>query len=176
MKKSVSRSLALASVLAAAAVVFSQLSANVEAARNEAHPVLVCGSEHAHDDEESCFSTCGGEIPWPFQSSNQVVELADGERYVLMGQITLVRGEPRLVVDLGAHPWLANARRKYDSSYPLLGLVQYWKKYTGKTVQLRAVARWMVSSIGDVEIMLDSQSDPAVVSGAGHATKAHSKH
>jgi hypothetical protein len=165
MKKSVSGGLALISVLAAAAVVFSQLSANVEAARREALPVLVCGTDQVEgSDEDGCFSTCGGEIPWPFQTSNQVVELADGERYVLMGEVVYLRGIPYLIVDLDAHPWLATARRRQDPSYPLMGSGAYWKQYVGRRIQLRAVARWVVSAGGEVSVLLESLTDPAVVS------------
>ena len=164
MRKSISLAIGLMSALAAVTIVMAQLSTRGEAAGNEAHPVLVCGTEHLPAaDQDGCFATCGGEIPWPFQTSNQVVELADGERYVLMGEVVFSRGVPTFMVDLQTHPWLATARRRQDPSYRLSGSGSYWKQYVGQRVQLRVVARWMVSSDAEVTILLESLTDPAVV-------------
>jgi hypothetical protein len=138
-----------------------------------ARPILVCGDYlkgWGLLSDDNCFSTCGGEIPWPFQASNQVVELANEERYVLMGSIEFRDGFPRFVVDLEEHPWLATAQRKLDPSYRLLGTLEYWKRFESKRIQLRAVARWLpVSTPGNalVEVALDSLVEPAVVSSSG---------
>ena len=142
-------------------------SSVLAAPRRGARPILVCNQKPDLSDssEDGCFSTCGGEIPWPFQTANQVVELADGERYVLMGRVLLIGSEPHFVVDLNQHPWLANSRRRADSSYPLAGTASYWRRYNGRRVQLRAVARWLyIESVGSTDILLESLSDPAVVS------------
>ncbi|NDD91734.1 hypothetical protein EBZ37_06590 [bacterium] len=134
-----------------------------------ARPVLVCGGAYADiptAPDENCFSTCGGEIPWPFQLSNQTVELADGDKYVLMGRVVIKNGSPRFVVDLERHPWLANSQRKVDSSYPLVGSVEYWKRYEDKLLQLRAQARWVPNTSGQapyVDVTLSSLADPAVM-------------
>jgi len=177
MKKIISCSLVGVSLLGVGILSIVHFSHPVEAARKQGEPILVCGSDPVVGaGDESCFSTCGGEIPWPFQTANQVAELADGERYVLMGVVATVRGEPSLVVDLEAHPWLANSRRRFGEGYPLLGLSQYWKKYAGKKIQIRAIAHWSSSDEGVVTIMLESQSDPAVVStGPAHNETYHSK-
>lgn len=138
-----------------------------------ARPILVCGDylkSWGLVSDENCFSTCGGEIPWPFQASNQVVELANDERYVLMGFIEFRDGLPRFVVDLEEHPWLATAQRKVDPSYRLLGTLEYWKRFEFKRIQVRAIARWLpVSNSGSsiVEVALDSLTEPAVVSSSG---------
>jgi hypothetical protein len=164
MKKIIGCSLGGIGLLAAGILVIVQLSHPVEAARKQGEPIVVCGSHPIADSGDgSCFSTCGGEIPWPFQTANQVAELADGERYVLMGMVSVVRGDPSLIVDLEAHPWLANSRRRSGEGYPLLGMSQYWKKYAGKKIQLRATAYWTASDEGRITVMLESQSDPAVV-------------
>jgi hypothetical protein len=119
------------------------------------------------ESDERCFSTCGGEIPWPFQVANQVAELAHGERYVLLGRVEFRAGMPTFVVDLREHAWLSNGRRRQDPAYPLLGSIAYWKKYDERIVQLRAEARWAGTGregADAVEVYLQSQSDPAVLS------------
>jgi hypothetical protein len=177
MKKIISCTVGGLGLLAAGVLATVPFSHGVEAARKQGEPILVCGSEPiSGSGDESCFSTCGGEIPWPFQTANQVAELADGERYVLLGVVSSLRGEPSLVVDLEAHPWLANSRRRDGEGYPLLGTSQYWKKYVGKKIQLRAIARWSSSDEGQVLITLESQSDPAVVAnGSANRETYHSK-
>ncbi len=116
--------------------------------------------------DDTCFSTCGGEIPWPFSASNQVVELSNGDRYVLMGWVNFRNGNPRFAVDLEEHPWLANSRRKLDPSYSLLGAPSYWRAYEGQKIQLRAVAKVVTAEDQGrivLEITLQSLTDPAVV-------------
>ena len=85
-------------------------SSVLAAPRRGARPILVCNQKPDLSDssEDGCFSTCGGEIPWPFQTANQVAELADGERYVLMGRVILHSAEARFDVDLAHHTWLAS--------------------------------------------------------------------
>ena len=118
------------------------------------------------------FSTCGGEIPWPFQVSNQAVELADGERYLLMGQIDVVDEKAYFVVDLERHAWLKGARRKANPRYPLKGESINWSKYAGKRVRLVAMAKWIVYRDPAmrgyrVDVILQSLAEPAVASRPG---------
>jgi hypothetical protein len=128
------------------------------------------------------FSTCGGEIPWPFQVSNQAVELADGERYLLMGEIEVVEDKAFFIVDLERHAWLNGARRKANPRYPLKGNATDWSKYAGKRVRLVAMAKWIVFRDPAmrgyrVDVILQSLADPAVATrpgaGASRRPKDH---
>lgn len=107
-----------------------------------------------------------------------MVELANNEKYVLMGQIEFRNDLPRFVVDLEAHPWLGTAQRRIDSSYRLLGSVDYWKRFESRKIQLRAIARWLPSetnSASIVEVALESLADPAVVNNSGSLKESSSK-
>ncbi len=76
-----------------------------------------------------------GEIPIPFQSSNQKVELASGELYILIGRISFYNGAPYLEVDLEQHPWLANKERKGAPFYPLEASADYWRRFEGQQLK-----------------------------------------
>ncbi len=142
--------------------------------------VYASGGWHALDDGgaatgtrpsgpfEGCYSSCGGEIPWPFQVSNQAVELSDGEKYLLMGTVEILHGRAFFVVDLVKHPWLATAKRRENPRYMLQGATDYWKGYEGKRIRLVSTAAWSMSQ--DVAtreytlaISLHSLADPAIV-------------
>ena len=97
---------------------------------------------------EDCYKVTGGDVPIPF-GANRQVELADGEVYVLFGTIryapsffTKSKSVPYLEVDLDAHPWLANERRKLFPYYPfILTGNQKLKVGTGVRVKVQARAR-----------------------------------
>jgi hypothetical protein len=122
---------------------------------------------------DGCFTSCGGEIPWPFQVSNQAVELSDGERYLLMGRVEIINDRPFFVVDLVKHPWLNTAKRRDNPRYVLEGAVEYWKAYAGKRIRLVSMAEWQtvqdVSNLHGyrVEVTLQSLADPAIIADTG---------
>ena len=117
---------------------------------------------------EGCYSSCGGEIQWPFQVSNQAVELSDGEKYLLMGTVEIRNNRAFFVVDLVKHPWLATAKRRDNPSYVLRGATDYWNGYEGKRIRLTSTAEWTVVQDLEnrelrMEVILSSLADPAVV-------------
>jgi len=119
---------------------------------------------------DGCYSTCGGEIPWPFQVSNQAVELSDGERYLLIGSVEIISGRPLFSVDLAKHPWLATAKRRENPRYILEGPTEYWKAFEGKRLRLVCTAIWNAVQDTDthryrMEVMLQSLADPAILAG-----------
>jgi hypothetical protein len=61
-----------------------------------------------------------GDVPTPFVS-NEKVELADGEIYTLIGRFVIREGNLWFQVDLEAHPWLANQKRKDFPFYRVIG-------------------------------------------------------
>ena len=86
-------------------------------------------------------STCCGDVPVPF-SSNQKVELANGEYYTLVGKVIYFQSKPFLTVDLDVHPWLSSSNSKYlgEKVYPLQGSPAYWKTYENKRVKVNIQA------------------------------------
>lgn len=115
-----------------------------------------------------CYSTCGGDVPWPLEVSNQQVELADGARYLLIGTVEMNAGRAYFIVDLAKQPWLSNPRRRQNPRYPLSGNVEYWEAYAGKRVRIAGMAQWSVVREVDarqyrVDVVLRSLADPAVL-------------
>ena len=87
-------------------------------------------------------TTCCGDVPVPF-SSNQRVELANGEYYTLVGKIIFFQAQPFLSVDLDVHPWLASATNTTsigEKVYPLQGSPGYWKTYENLRVKISVQA------------------------------------
>lgn len=93
----------------------------------------------------------GGEVPSPFSTLNQLVELASGEIYSLVG--TVVSGPgltkvsqviPYLQIDFKEQPWLGTATRRADPNYPLDGGWELWGAYIGKRVKVTVVARGVI--------------------------------
>jgi hypothetical protein len=131
------------------------------------------GELAGHESEGGCYSTCGGDVPWPFELSNQTAELADGERYLLFGRVEIQGGQAYFVVDLARHPWLASAKRKRNPKYQLIsGDLAYWQTYLGRSLRVAARARWQIieslkgaSKTHKIEVMLESFADPAVLRG-----------
>jgi hypothetical protein len=89
----------------------------------------------------------GGEMPTPFQILNQRVELADGEFYILEGQVVSLQlngvDTPYLAIDLQEQSWLANNYRQNFPYYQLEGTWDYWNQFKGKTVKLSCRARYL---------------------------------
>jgi hypothetical protein len=78
-----------------------------------------------------------GDIPTPLlNSANRAVELADGEHYVLIGQVLYWNDMPWFEVDLNEQPWLASANRVKSPFYPLEGSHDYWLKYQNRRVKI----------------------------------------
>jgi len=127
---------------------------------------------------EGCYSTCGGEVPWPFQVSNQAVELSEGERYLLLGKVVIQNNRAYFEVDLIKHAWLSTAKRRQNPRYALEGDTKYWAAYEGKRIRLVSTAQWVVvqdtaSHEFRVEVTLSSLTDPAVTSDMPPAPQAH---
>lgn len=137
---------------------------------------------HAGDNDEllrSCMvnakSSCeawveralGGEFPRGL-STNETAELARGEKYLLRGQIQILRGRPMLAIDLNYHPWLRSTARIVDPYYRIEGDIARFRRWDGKVVELLAVADqaiWAVDGAPDrfrVEIFLRALRDPMV--------------
>jgi hypothetical protein len=103
--------------------------------------------------DEACYQKQGGDVPIPF-SANRKVELADGETYVLLGNIqyapsliTKSKNAPYLHIDLEVHPWLASEGRKDFPFYPLiLTGDQKLKLSAGTRIKVTAKARAFVLS------------------------------
>jgi hypothetical protein len=93
----------------------------------------------------------GGEIPTPF-SSNQKVELADGEIYSLVGTVKLYGGEAYFEIDFAQHPWLASAKRQSSPYYALSNPIDYWRKFEGAKLRLSVEAQG--------EIVLGQEAGP----------------
>jgi hypothetical protein len=95
--------------------------------------LLVSGSAVAAGPGD--FGGGPGEIPTPFLSSNQKVELADGELYTLVGVVRFFDGQAYLEVDMNEHPWLANQRRRSVPFYALESSPTFWKQYEGQRLR-----------------------------------------
>jgi hypothetical protein len=96
---------------------------------------------------------------------NTFVEMADGERYQLIGEVLIIRGEAFFHVDLDEHPWLGTSSRKAVPFYPLEGSTSMWKKYANKRVQVIVMA---TGRIGEqkgehvYQIFLSPIKDPVI--------------
>ncbi|MGK5089822.1 hypothetical protein WDW86_19905 [Bdellovibrionota bacterium FG-2] len=112
-----------------------------------------CYARERHE-ARACIQGGGGggeEIPTPL-SSNDRVELADQEHYLLVGQVVIrstydVTGSGNALVerayfevDLSAHVWLANAKRRNDPGYPLEGSLTFWRKFQKMRVKVSVEA------------------------------------
>lgn len=99
----------------------------------------------------------GGEIPTPFQELNQRAELADGEFYVLVGQVTQLTQTDGsvaayLAIDFQSQPWLANGLRQKFPYYRLEGDTEFWSQYNGKKVRISCLARWVARLDGGIPL------------------------
>lgn len=102
----------------------------------------------------------GGGQPDPLTVFNSHVELADGELYLLKGEIVLApalqgssqRLQPYFSVDLEEHAWLAGKRRKDNPTYLIEGRPSSWRPYEGAYGELAAEAhvQGIVTSSGKV--------------------------
>lgn len=102
-----------------------------------------------------------GHSPDPLTIFNQHVELADGEVYLLRGNVMLNTAslgrtkrklQPYFNVDLQAHPWLANAARKSNPYYVIEGTAGYWRAFNGSYGELAARARVQFKTDADGEV------------------------
>ncbi len=81
------------------------------------------------------------EVPLPFDTTNQRVELAPGELYTLYGKVFAARDEVLLRVDLKKHSWLATIYRKNYPFYVVEAPAREWRCLDGRDVlmQFKAV-------------------------------------
>lgn len=110
-----------------------------------------------------------GELPIPFQSANQKVELSDGELYTLLGWVRIKEGRGFFEVDFAAHPWLANTRRKALPFYPLVidkgGILPYEDQRVQVFVQAQGGVEYGTEGAEPAyTITLVSQIDPVIQS------------
>ena len=96
-----------------------------------------------------CPDREGHEVPTPFAAANQKFEMADGESYVLWGQVVFINDVPHLKGDLELAPWLATVKRKAFPFYRLEGSARYWQPFEGEKVRVWATARGRVVSDSD---------------------------
>jgi len=138
-----------------------------------------------------------GDVPTPFVS-NEKVELADGETYTLIGRFVIREGNLWFQVDLDAHPWLANQKRKEFPFYRVIGTrvdlepvvvraerVQALMKAEGAVIErdLRPIYRLGVEVLESPTVPNDSSlvpitqpsGTPGCSTGAGGATGASAR-
>ncbi len=107
----------------------------------------------------------GGEFPRGL-STNETAELARGEKYLLRGQIQILRGRPFLAIDLSFHPWLRSTARVVDPFYRIEGDPARFRRWDGRVVDLLVVADqaiWAIEGAPDrfrVEIFLRALREP----------------
>lgn len=90
----------------------------------------------------TCPGDVGGtgnewDLPWPF-TTNQKVELADGEYYVLIGKLRKGYRDYYFEVDLELHPWLGHSKRKQNPYYLVRveSDFQLWEKAINKKLKV----------------------------------------
>jgi len=157
--------------IAAGFLALATVSAGVQASIRREPPPQSQQPQQPQQPMDGCYSNCGGEVPWPFEVSNQLVELSDGERYLLIGTVEMIAGRPYFAVDLSKHSWLGNQARRQNPRYPLSGNTEYWLRFMGKRIRLVGMARWVVvreieSRQFRVEVTLSSLAVPAVLSSS----------
>jgi hypothetical protein len=107
-----------------------------------------------------------GEIPTPFLSSNQKVELSDGELYTLVGQVVFYDDLPYFEVDLSQHSWLANVHRQSAPYYPLEASASYLRRFEGRRVKAYVEAHGRVINGGSgpqYQLSLEPLADPVLL-------------
>lgn len=87
----------------------------------------------------------GFEMPIPF-STNQKVELADKEYYILAGILRQSGRDYYLEVDLDVHPWLASTKRQLDPYYliEITPDATHWLKLKNRRVKV------LIEAIGQI--------------------------
>lgn len=58
-------------------------------------------------------------VPFPFRTANTKFDLAEGETYILAGNIVMVNQSPYFNIDFGAQPWLATKKRLQTPLFPI---------------------------------------------------------
>lgn len=128
-------------------------------------------SANADDLVRSCIATVqrdcekwaaeGGGSDAPRLKGGTHVELAMGEKYILIGTISNEAGDILLNIDLKKQPWLANRTRVKNPFYRINDSAVNWRPFLGRQVTLVATARyaaWIERSNGRqvLEIYLDA--------------------
>ncbi len=105
----------------------------------------------------------GGESPRGL-SGETTVELAPGEKYILMGIVNIIDNEPYLEINLKKHRWLASAARLREPFYRIEAPAAQWKKYRGREISIVATARYTAwetrSGKLTIEVYLAPAEDP----------------
>ena len=105
----------------------------------------------------------------PFRTTNQKVELADGEMYSLRGNLYFdaANNTMFLRVDLEETPWLANSLRKKFPFYPITKYNRTWLNLLNKpvTILVKANGKLFSNQQGDLSygMFLEPYSSPLVV-------------
>ncbi|OFZ81628.1 MAG: hypothetical protein A2583_10015 [Bdellovibrionales bacterium RIFOXYD1_FULL_53_11] len=100
----------------------------------------------------------GGDVPTPLGMINQRVELADGERYSLIGWIRVDGNQLFFEADLDQQPWLARKKSPEGTYYPLFTKDRIkLKNYADLRVRLIAEANGFVKKISRKEMQFTYQ-------------------
>ncbi len=73
-----------------------------------------------------------GTVPFPFTTSNQFVELANGETYWLTGIVRQIAGQTFFEIDFESSPWLASRMRRSSPMYRVESVSNVPTCYTKK--------------------------------------------
>lgn len=115
--------------------------------------------------ERWAFAGGGNEFPRGLTTDN-TVELAHGERYMLTGAVAIFSNKVWFNIDFDEQPWLASQKRRANPFYRLDDDMTRWKRYNGQTLTLIVTAQNVIWQSTDdkysVETLLVPGSDPIV--------------
>lgn len=161
------KAVAVISVLAAATFTFARAAHASQAGSSHKSPAPH-GVRHPDDEDRG-----GGGQPDPLTLFNQHVELADGELYLLKGNVVMAPGlmgtrklQPYFNVDLDAQPWLSGKQRRQSPLYMIEGALSSWRPYEGSYGQLAAEAhvQLIVTATGTVQQVITLKPIPELSS------------
>lgn len=125
--------------------------------------VRSCMANSQRDCEKWVAEGGGGE--GPRLKGNTKVELAMGERYILVGTVTIEAGDPLLNISFAKQPWLANRVRVKNPFYRIDDSAVNWRAYVDREITVIATARyttWTDKGRKVLEIYLDATPESVV--------------
>jgi len=102
----------------------------------------------------------GGEAPRGLTKDTKV-ELALGERYMLVGTISIQGNDVYLKIDFNHAPWLASHTRTKNPYYRIDDAVANWTKYRGRQVTIIATAKYSVFKTSSGQAAMEIYLQPA---------------
>lgn len=102
----------------------------------------------------------GGEAPRGLTKDTKV-ELALGERYLLVGTISIQGGDPYLKIDFNHAPWLASHTRTKNPYYRIDDDAANWAKYRGRQVTIIATAKYSTFKTSAGQTVMEIYLQPA---------------